>query len=93
MKAPRSRFVTPQSTHPSPRAQDASPGFLFLSKVGALPCRFQRILHRVENARGVFRNGAAASRSGHRLVLVLRQQRLEAGVVAEGLVDGIDAEQ
>ena len=40
---------------------DAPPGFLVLSKAGALPCRFQRMLHRVENAWGVLRNCNAAT--------------------------------
>ncbi len=55
-------------------------------------CRIQRMLHRVENASGVLRNGGAANRSGHRLVLVLRQQRLEAGVIAQRVPHGINSE-
>ncbi len=38
--------------------------------------------------RGVFFGMAVRLALGHRLVLVLRQQRLEAGVGAEDLTDG-----
>ncbi len=44
-----------------------------LYQVGALPCRFQRMLHLVENARGVFRDG---DRPKHGVVTVRRDSLL-----------------
>ena len=71
-------------------------GCYSFSKVSGLAFGFQTTLHGALKTLGVFFGKRAAPRtsdtSRSTLVLVLRQQRLEAGVLAQGIPGGIDSE-